>query len=233
MKRESVKGIPVYCRFEKMAAVESLKLHPKNPKGHPAGQLRVYAKIIRGNGWRRAVVVSKRSGFVVKGNGAVLASRAHGIGKVPIEFQAYASEREEWRDLNADNALAALGETDEGKLAELVEGLGDTDQELAGILNGLEDSTEADANGADCIDQAKELQGKWKTKLVELFAIPMRNHTREGDCCYEPFCGSGSQILAGEQLKRRVLAMELDPRYVAVSLERWSELTGEKPRLVD
>jgi DNA modification methylase len=58
------------------------------------------------------------------------------------------------------------------------------------------------------------------SKPVEVFAIPMRQHTVEGEICYEPFCGSGSQIVAGEQLGRVVYGMELEPRYVAVTLER-------------
>jgi DNA modification methylase len=67
-------------------------------------------------------------------------------------------------------------------------------------------------------------------KPVELFEIPMRNHTEVGEVCYEPFSGSGSQIIAGERLERRVLAMELDPRYVDVAVERWQQYSGGKAR---
>jgi DNA modification methylase len=65
-------------------------------------------------------------------------------------------------------------------------------------------------------------------KPVELFAIPMRNHTRQGDVVYEPFSGSGSQIIAAEQLGRRCYAMELEPRYVDVAVARWEKFTGRK-----
>ena len=44
------------------------------------------------------------------------------------------------------------------------------------------------------------------SKPVEVFAIPMRQHTRPGEICYEPFSGSGSQIIAGEATGRRVYA---------------------------
>lgn len=57
------------------------------------------------------------------------------------------------------------------------------------------------------------------SKPVELFAIPMRQHTAVGDLCYEPFAGSGSQFVAGEQLGRRVYGLELQPVYV-VSIYR-------------
>lgn len=65
-------------------------------------------------------------------------------------------------------------------------------------------------------------------KPTEVFAIPMRVHTRPGDICYEPFSGSGSQIIAGERLNRRVFAMELEPFFVDVAVKRWEEFTGQK-----
>ena len=68
-------------------------------------------------------------------------------------------------------------------------------------------------------------------KPLDCFSIPMRQHTKVGDICYEPFSGSGSQIIAGEREGRRVYAMEISPAYVAVTLERWAEATGGKPVL--
>jgi len=68
-------------------------------------------------------------------------------------------------------------------------------------------------------------------KPPEIFARPMRNHSRPGDICAEPFAGSGSQYIAGEQLGRRVYGSEISPAYVAVTLERLSQM-GLKPKLV-
>jgi len=67
-------------------------------------------------------------------------------------------------------------------------------------------------------------------KPVEIFARPMRNHTKSGNICFEPFCGSGSQILAGEQEGRRVYACEIEPAFVAVALQRFEDATGIKPK---
>jgi DNA modification methylase len=61
-------------------------------------------------------------------------------------------------------------------------------------------------------------------KPLELFAKPMRLHTDEGDVCYEPFSGSGTQLAAAEILKRRCFAIEIDPGFVAVALQRLSEM---------
>ena len=51
-------------------------------------------------------------------------------------------------------------------------------------------------------------------KPLEAFGIPMRQHVARGGLCYEPFSGSGSQIMAGEANGRHVYAMEISPAYV-------------------
>lgn len=48
---------------------------------------------------------------------------------------------------------------------------------------------------------------------------------------YEPFSGSGTTIIAAEQLKRRCCAMELEPKYCDVAVARWEKLTGLKATL--
>ena len=47
-----------------------------------------------------------------------------------------------------------------------------------------------------------------------------------GDLIYEPFCGSGTQIVAAERAGRRCFAMELDPAYCDVAVRRWEMATG-------
>lgn len=48
---------------------------------------------------------------------------------------------------------------------------------------------------------------------------------------FEPFCGSGTTVVAAEQLGRRCYAMELAPIYVDVAVKRWENITGNQPRL--
>ncbi len=68
-------------------------------------------------------------------------------------------------------------------------------------------------------------------KPLDAFGIPMRQHVARGGLCYEPFSGSGSQIMAGEANGRRVFAMEISPAYVDVAVERWQAETGRAAAL--
>ena len=65
-------------------------------------------------------------------------------------------------------------------------------------------------------------------KPVALWDKPIMNHTQPGEFIYEPFAGSGSQIIAAEMAKRRCLAMELDPLFIDVCVHRWEAFTGQK-----
>lgn len=69
-------------------------------------------------------------------------------------------------------------------------------------------------------------------KPVELYRRPLLNHTKTGDYVYEPFSGSGTCIAACEQLERRCLAVELEPRYVQQAIMRWEKLTGGKHEVI-
>jgi DNA modification methylase len=69
------------------------------------------------------------------------------------------------------------------------------------------------------------------SKPCKLFALPMEMHTERGDICYEPFSGSGSQLVAAQQLDRRCYAIEKSPAFVAVALERLAAV-GLSPEVV-
>jgi DNA modification methylase len=70
--------------------------------------------------------------------------------------------------------------------------------------------------------------GHGTQKPVRLFEIPILNHTVAGDAVYDPFCGSGTAIIAAEKLGRGCLAMEIDPKYVQAAVTRWEAFTGAK-----
>lgn len=65
-------------------------------------------------------------------------------------------------------------------------------------------------------------------KPVEAMRRPIVNNSARDDAVYEPFCGSGTTLIAAETLGRVCLAMELEPRYCDVIVERWLAFTGQQ-----
>jgi DNA modification methylase len=63
-------------------------------------------------------------------------------------------------------------------------------------------------------------------KPVELFVRPIKKHTKPGDLVFEPFSGSGSQLIAAERTGRRCRAIEISPPFVDVGIRRWQKATG-------
>ena len=65
-------------------------------------------------------------------------------------------------------------------------------------------------------------------KPVELICKLIENSSRQGEILYEPFCGSGTTLIAAEQLGRKCYGMEISPAYCDVIVKRWETLTGKK-----
>jgi DNA modification methylase len=74
----------------------------------------------------------------------------------------------------------------------------------------------------------EEKQDHPAQKPVILAETPIANHLGAGDWLYGPFCGSGTSLVAAERLGRRCLAMEIEPRYAQLSIERWQSFTGQQ-----
>ena len=65
-------------------------------------------------------------------------------------------------------------------------------------------------------------------KPVLLSEIPIANHLRGSDSVYDPFVGSGTTLIAAERLGRVCYAMEIDPKFAQLTIERWQTYTGER-----
>ena len=71
------------------------------------------------------------------------------------------------------------------------------------------------------------------TKPVELHEKAIRRCTKPGDIILDSFGGSGSTLIAGEQLKRKVYLIELEPVFCDLIIKRYEKLTGKKARLIN
>jgi DNA modification methylase len=69
-------------------------------------------------------------------------------------------------------------------------------------------------------------------KPVECMRRPMLNNSEPGDVIYEPFCGSGTAIIAAETAERICYAMEIDAGYCDVAIARFEAMTGQ-PAILD
>ena len=69
-------------------------------------------------------------------------------------------------------------------------------------------------------------------KPVKLSEFAIRNTTERGDIVLDLFGGSGSTLIACEQLKRKCRMMEYDPMYCDVIVERWEQFTGQEAELI-
>ena len=68
-------------------------------------------------------------------------------------------------------------------------------------------------------------------KPVELWAQAVNDGSRAGEVVYDPFLGSGTTLIAAEQLGRKCYGMEISPAYCDVIVKRWENLTGRKAEL--
>ncbi len=140
-RRGGKRKVPaVNCAFDELVATEKVRPNLRNPNRHSADQRRLYAKILFHQGWRKPIVVSNQSGFIVTGEGAWLTARDEGWPSVPVDFQDFATPADEYAHLLADNRLPQLAEVDQALMDSILSEdiAGKLDLELTGAL--LEES---------------------------------------------------------------------------------------------
>lgn len=96
-------------------------------------------------------------------------------------------------------------------------------------------------HGHGALDTVWEIDWEGKQRIIgnehptqkptRLFEIPMEQHTSARSIVLEPFCGSGSQLIAAEKLGRRCRAIDLQPAFIDVAVRRWEAATGRQARL--
>jgi site-specific DNA-methyltransferase (adenine-specific) len=83
------------------------------------------------------------------------------------------------------------------------------------------------------MDKEKKCDLHPTMKPIELVSRAIRNSSKQGQSVLDLFGGSGSTLIACEQLNRKCFMCELDPKYVDVIIKRWEQLTGKKAILVN
>jgi len=124
----------IHCKHDEMIEANTLRLNPRNPNRHPDNQIKLLAKIIENQGWRVPVIVSKRSDLIVSGHCRVQAALQLKDQSVPVVYQEFESDAEEWAHMIADNRIAELADMDNSALKDLLSEMdtGALDMELTG-----------------------------------------------------------------------------------------------------
>ena len=77
----------------------------------------------------------------------------------------------------------------------------------------------------------EDLKSHPTVKPVALVADAVRDCSNRDGLILDPFCGSGTTILAAERTGRRAAGIEIEPRFVDVAIRRWQSLTGREATL--
>ena len=120
----------------KMVPIGEIIPNPKNPNKHPKDQIERLSKIVDFQGFRQPLIVSNRSGFIVSGHGRLEMAKEKGVKDLPVMYQDYDSEAQEYADMVSDNEISRWSTPDLGMINAEMIGLGpDFNIDLFGIKN--------------------------------------------------------------------------------------------------
>ena len=134
------------CSHDRVEPLHKIVPNPKNNNKHTSEQIDRLAKIIDYQGQRSPIVVSSRSGFIVKGHARLQALQKLGWDRAAVDYQEYESEAQEYADMTADNEIARWAELDQ---VQLKEDLGDINFDLDMDLLGIEDYSDIEIEELD------------------------------------------------------------------------------------
>ena len=153
------------CAYDELVDVNKLVPNPKNNNKHPKEQIERLAKIIDFQGQGSPVVVSTRSGFIVKGHGRLEAIKFLGWENCAVDYQDYESEAQVYADMIADNQIATWAEFNTQMVLDEIPNL-DIDTDLLGMMEIPEIETEESEVVEDEVPEQVETRCKrgdiWK-----------------------------------------------------------------------
>lgn len=194
--------------------IDKLKPHPKNRNQHPEDQIERLAELIKHQGWRNPIIVSKRSGFIAAGHGRLSAAKKLGLEKVPVHYQDFESEEQEYAFLTSDNAIASWAELDLSAINVDIQELGpDFDIKLLGIKDFVLEP--AEKYGGTDEDSVPEIKANSISKVGDLFLLGG----------HRLLCGDSTQRDAVERLMAGEKAdmVFTDPPYGMNANTDWSQ----------
>lgn len=207
--------------------VAELASDPANVRKHNEKNLDAIKASLTRFGQQKPIVIDK-SGVVRAGNGTLAAAKALGWAEIDcVETELEGAEATAYAI--ADNRTAELAEWDEAALTAVLQSLEHEDAallEAAGFDQRDLDKLMAQNAGEVIEDEAPEPPAVPVTQTGDLWLLG------KDDDVYDPFLGSGTTLIAAEQLGRKCYGLEIDPGYCDVIVARWEKLTGKKAQRV-
>lgn len=156
--------------------IESIIENPENNNRHSIEQLELLEKGIKYNGFRNPLIISKRSGFLIAGHARLQAAKNLGMKSVPVIYQDFQHDAEEYQYLTFDNESARWSQLDRHAVYNKLENLDfDLDSDLLGIqnfsfgkLDSIEEINRGDEN-SEWVDMPEFEQADKDIKLTIIF----------------------------------------------------------------
>ena len=183
--------IEIKCAFDTMVNVRKLKPHPKNRNKHPKDQIERLAEIVEYQGWRKPITVSNRSGFITAGHGRLAVAKFLKMKEVPVDYQEYDSEEQEYADVQADNAIALWSDLDLSAINQDIPELGpDFNIDMLGLKDFTLDPSEKEPPDMSGNLSAKFMippfsvldtrQGYWQDRKREWLSLGIKSELGRG-----------------------------------------------------
>lgn len=120
---------------KEITLVDIAKIEPweKNVNSHPEEQLQRLEKIIRYQGFRVPLIISNRSGKLIAGHARLEVAKRMGMKQVPVTYQDFKDEDQEFSAMVADNSIGMWGELSLAAINAELPNLGIIDIDLLGI----------------------------------------------------------------------------------------------------
>lgn len=134
--QEQAEEVVTRAKEIQQVKVEDLTLHPKNPNKHSKEQIERLATIVKYQGFRSPLIVSNRSGLLISGHGRIEVAKKLGMKTVPVIYQDFENEDQEYAALVSENAIASWAELD---LSGINTDIGDLGPDFDISLLGLKD----------------------------------------------------------------------------------------------
>jgi len=143
--------------YDKLIPIEDLKPNPNNNNMHSNDQIKRLVKIIKYNGWRSPIIVSNRSGYIVKGHARYEAAKKLKLKEVPVIYHDYDSDEKEYADMTADNEIARWSDLDMDAVINKLGDMPDFDTEVLGIKKFVVEDPEKETSVKDILDEEQYL----------------------------------------------------------------------------